>query len=155
MAEKDKKYVLNMVKENNIKFIRFWFTDILGMLKSFAITPKELELALDEGMGFDGSSIHGFARIDESDMIAMPDPSTFAILPWRRSDKGATARMFCDVLTPDGVPYTGDPRNALKSILKKAADFGYTYYVGPELEYFYFKDSSPDPVPPTPAATST
>jgi glutamine synthetase len=147
MAAKDKQVVMNMVKENNVKFIRFWFTDILGVLKSFAITPSELELALDEGMGFDGSSIHGFARIDESDMIAMPDPGTFAILPWRKSEKGNTARMFCDILTPDGVPYAGDPRNALKSVLKKAADFGYTYNVGPELEYFYFKDSGPCPEP--------
>jgi glutamine synthetase len=147
MAVKDKQFVMNMVKENNVKFIRFWFTDILGVLKSFAITPSELELALEEGMGFDGSSIHGFARIDESDMIAMPDPSTFAILPWRRSEKGNTARMFCDVNLPDGTPYIGDPRNALKSVLKKAADFGYTYYVGPELEYFYFKDNGPNPTP--------
>jgi len=144
---KDKQAVLKMVKENNVKFIRFWFTDILGFLKSFAITPNELELALEEGMGFDGSSIHGFARIDESDMIAMPDPSTFAILPWRKSEKGNTARMFCDVNTPDGKPYIGDPRNALKTVLKKAADFGYTYYVGPELEYFYFKDNGTDPIP--------
>jgi glutamine synthetase len=144
---KEKQAVLKMVKDNNVKFIRFWFTDILGMLKSFAITPAELELALDEGMGFDGSSIHGFARIDESDMVAMPDPSTFAILPWRKSESGSTARMFCDVLTPEGTPYVGDPRNVLKSVLKKAADFGYTYYVGPELEYFYFKDSGSRPEP--------
>jgi glutamine synthetase len=144
---KDKQAVIKKVKENNVKFIRFWFTDILGVLKSFAITPSELEVALEEGMGFDGSSIHGFARIDESDMIAMPDPSTFAILPWRKSEKGNTARMFCDVNLPDGTPYVGDPRNVLKSVLKKAADFGYTYYVGPELEYFYFKDNGPNPTP--------
>ncbi len=129
-----------MVKKHDVKFIRLWFTDILGFLKSFAITVDELNGALDEGMGFDGSSIEGFARIDESDMIAMPDPSTFQLLPWRPREHSSVARMFCDVLEPDGTPYKGDPRRVLKDMLKKAADKGYTYYVGPELEYFYFKD---------------
>ncbi|MCB2188098.1 MAG: glutamine synthetase family protein [Deltaproteobacteria bacterium] len=136
-----KENVLKLVKENNVKFIRLWFTDILGVLKSFAITPGELELALDEGMGFDGSSIQGFARIDESDMVAMPDPSTFQILPWRPSETGAVARMFTDVLNPDLTPYEGDPRYVLKRMLKKAADKGFTMFVGPELEFFYFKNS--------------
>ena len=97
MVEKNKQFVMNMVKENNVKFIRFWFTDILGVLKSFAITPKELELALEEGMGFDGSSIHGFARIDESDMLLRPDPDTFGILPWEN-----VGRLICDVALPGG-----------------------------------------------------
>lgn len=144
METKDKQYVLKMVKERNVRFIRLWFTDILGFLKSFAITPSELEGALNEGMGFDGSSIEGFARIDESDMMAMPDPNTFALLPWRPKET-PVARMFCDILEPDGTPYKGDPRWVLKRNLKKAADMGFTYYVGPELEYFYFKSSEGNP----------
>lgn len=144
METKDKQYVLKMVKERNVRFIRLWFTDILGFLKSFAITPDELEGALNEGMGFDGSSIAGFARIDESDMMAMPDPNTFALLPWRPKET-PVARMFCDILEPDGTPYKGDPRWVLKRNLKKAADMGFTYYVGPELEYFYFKSSEGNP----------
>ena len=136
-----KEYVLKTAKENDVKFIRLWFTDILGMLKSFAITVEELEGALEEGMGFDGSSIEGFARIDESDMVAKPDPDTFQILPWRPREHNAVARMFCDVLKPGGEPFDGDPRYVLKKNLKKAAELGYTYYVGPELEFFYFKDS--------------
>jgi glutamine synthetase len=136
-----KEYVLKTAKENDVKFIRLWFTDILGMLKSFAITVEELEGALEEGMGFDGSSIEGFARIDESDMVAKPDPDTFQILPWRPREHNAVARMFCDVLKPGGEPFDGDPRFILKKNLKKAAELGYTYYVGPELEFFYFKDS--------------
>ena len=132
--------VLNIVKDKEVSFIQFWFTDVLGMLKSFAVTPSELEEGVTEGMGFDGSSIEGFARIEESDMIAKPDPTTFQFLPWRPSDK-PVARMFCDILQPDGSPYEGDPRYVLKRVLKKAADKGYTFYVGPELEYFYFKSN--------------
>ncbi|MCB1194907.1 glutamine synthetase [bacterium] len=139
MSDNLKEKVLKQVKDNNIRFIRLWFTDVLGVLKSFAVTQSELEGALDEGMGFDGSSIEGFARIHESDMIAMPDPSTFQILPWRPAEDGV-ARMFCDVLNPDRTPYIGCPRGALRRILKKAADKGYEMYVGPELEYFYFAD---------------
>ncbi|HID95861.1 MAG TPA: glutamine synthetase [Candidatus Latescibacteria bacterium] len=137
---KDKEYVLNAVKENDVKFIRLWFTDVLGFLKSFAITAEELEIALDEGVGFDGSSIEGFARIEESDMIAMPDPTTFQILPWRPKEQ-AVARMFADILEPDGRPFEGDPRYVLKKILQRAREMGFTYYLGPELEYFYFKTS--------------
>jgi len=133
--------VLKMVKEHDVKFIRMWFTDILGFLKNFAITVEELEGALEEGMGFDGSSIEGFARIDESDMVALPDPSTFQILPWRPREHHAVARMFCDILRPGGEPFDGDPRYVLKRNLKRTADKGYTFYVGPELEYFYFRDS--------------
>ena len=135
-----KEYVLKTAKEHDVKFIRLWFTDILGFLKSFAITIEELEGALEEGMGFDGSSIEGFARIDESDMMAMPDPETFKLLPWRPREHHAVARMFCDVIRPEGDPFEGDPRYILKRNLKRAADLGYTFYVGPELEYFYFKD---------------
>lgn len=123
-----------------------WFTDILGFLKSFSITVAELEEALEEGMGFDGSSIEGFARIDESDMIAKPDPSTFTLLPWRAREEGAVARMFCDIHYPDGRPYEGDPRWVLKQQLERASKLGYTFYVGPELEYFYFKSSQGTPV---------
>jgi glutamine synthetase len=145
MTGKDKEYVLKKVKDEKVKFINLWFTDVLGVLKSFSVTPRELEGALAEGMGFDGSSIEGFARIEESDMIAKPDPGTFAFLPWRGSDDMKVARMFCDVLKTDGTPYEGDPRYALKRNLKKAADMGYSLYVGPELEYFYFKSSTGKP----------
>ncbi|MCL0029676.1 glutamine synthetase family protein [Dehalococcoidia bacterium] len=138
--EKSKEYVLRTAKEHDVKFIRLWFTDILGFLKSFAITVEELEAALEDGMGFDGSSIQGFARIDESDMVALPDPDTFQLLPWRPTEH-AVARMFCDILKPGGEPFEGDPRYVLKRNLKRAADMGYTFYVGPELEYFYFRDS--------------
>jgi glutamine synthetase len=137
---KDKKDVLELVKKHDVKFIRLWFADIHGQLKSFAVPKNELENAFDEGMGFDGSSIKGFARIDESDMIAMPDPGTFSILPWRPKEK-AVARMFCDIYEPDGSPYKGDPRYILKVNLEKAKKKGFTFYVGPELEYFYFKSN--------------
>ena len=134
-------YVVSACKENSIKFVRLWFTDIVGALKSFAITVEELEKALEEGMGFDGSSIEGFARIDESDMIAKPDPTTFQLVPWRPREPGV-ARMFCDIYRPDGRPFEGDPRYVLRRQLKRAADLGYTFYVSPELEYFYFKHST-------------
>ncbi len=136
-----KENILKLAKENDVKFIRLCFTDILGLLKSFAITVEELEGALEEGMGFDGSSIEGFARIDESDMVALPDPDTFQMLPWRPRENRAVARMYCDILMPGGQPFEGDPRYVLKQNLKRAADLGYTYYVGPELEFFYFRDS--------------
>jgi glutamine synthetase len=145
MANKSREeandYILKMAKEHDVKFIRLWFTDIQGILKSFAITVEELEGAMTEGMGFDGSSIQGFARIDESDMVALPDPDTFRLLPWRPREHHAVARMFCDVLRPEGDPFEGDPRFVLKRNLKRAADLGYTFYVGPELEFFYFQDS--------------
>ena len=145
MADKSREesgeYILKLVKEHDVKFIWLWFTDILGMLKSFAITVEELEGALEDGMGFDGSSIEGFARIDESDMVALPDPDTFQLVPWQPHEHRAVARMFCDILKPGGEPFGGDPRYVLKRNLRRAADMGYTYYVGPELEYFYFRDS--------------
>ena len=147
MAKMTNKDILKVVKEKNVKFIRLWFTDVLGFLKGFAISPSELEGALEEGMGFDGSSIEGFARIEESDMIARPDPGTFAILPWRSGEDYSVARMFCDIYEPSGKPFEGDPRFVLKRNLAKAKEAGFTYNVGPELEYFYFKDSkTPEPL---------
>ena len=138
--EQAREYVLSMVRENDVKFIRLWFTDILGALKGFAITSQELEEALEDGVGFDGASIQGFYREDESDMVAMPDPTTFRILPWRPR-QNAVARMMCDILTPKYEPFEGDPRYVLKRNLERAAALGYTYYVGPEMEFFYFKSS--------------
>jgi glutamine synthetase len=137
---KEAEYVLRTVEERGIQFIRLWFTDVLGFLKSFSITPSELEVAFAEGMGFDGSSIEGFARIQESDMVARPDPSTFQIIPWRSEQ--LVARMFCDIYNPDGTPFDGDPRFVLKRQLDRANELGFTFHVGPELEYFYFKDST-------------
>ena len=134
-----KKDVIRLCKENDVKFIRLWFADITGQMKGFAITKEELENALEEGMGFDGSSIKGFARIDESDMIAMPDPTTFMTLPYRPREK-AVAGMLCDILNPDGTPYQGDSRYILKKTLKRAEDKGYIFNIGPELEFFIFKD---------------
>jgi glutamine synthetase len=145
MVSKDrteaKEYVLKIAKDQDVKFVRMWFTDILGFLKSFAITSEGLEGALELGSGFDGSSIQGFVRIDESDMVALPDPATFQIIPWRPREHQAVARMFCDIYWPGGQPFEGDPRYVLKGNLKRAADMGYTFYVGPELEYFYFQNS--------------
>jgi glutamine synthetase len=132
--------ILTSVKNKNIKTIQLWFTDILGTLKCISITPKELKACLKHGKGFDGSSITGFAEAEESDIIAMPDLNTFQVLPWENGD-GSTARIFCDILNSDGTPYLGDPRYALKRALKKAKDMGYTFYIGPEIEYFYFKTS--------------
>jgi glutamine synthetase len=145
MGKKTKADILRLTKENDVKFIRLWFTDILGQVKSFAITDKEFENALDNGMGFDGSSITGYQDIEESDMIAMPDMDTFAVLPWRPGEK-AVARMICNVLNPDKTPYEGDPRYVLKKALKRASDMGFDhFYLGPELEFFYFKtDESTD-----------
>jgi glutamine synthetase len=129
-----------IVDEHDLRFIRFWFTDILGQLKSFSINSAELDDAFENGMGFDGSSITGFNAIEESDMIAMPDPSTFAILPWRPEAQGV-GRMFCDVLTPERTPYEGDPRHVLRRALERMQGLGFdTFNVGPELEYFLFKD---------------
>ena len=143
---KTSKDVLKIVKDKDVSFIQIWFTDVLGILKSFAITPSELEGAMMEGMGFDGSSIEGFARIEESDMVALPDPTTFQFIPWRPKDR-PVARMFCDILQPDGSPYEGDPRYVFKRVLARAAEQGYTFYLGPELEYFYFEnDETPQPI---------
>src|SRR5436190_9019360 len=139
MPSAEAEYVLRTVEERGIRFIRLWFTDVLGFLKSITITSQELAGAFADGVGFDGSSIEGFSRIQESDMVAVPDPATFQPIPWK-TEQGV-ARMFCDIQEPDGEAFDGDPRFVLKRQLAKAADLGYTFYVGPELEYFYFKDS--------------
>jgi len=136
---KTNKDVFKQVKEKKVRYIRLWFTDVLGFLKGFTITKDELPRALEDGMGFDGSSIEGFARIEESDMIARPDPTTFAILPWESKEQ-PVARMFCDIYKPDGKPFEADPRYVLKKNLLRASKLGYTYNVGPELEYFYFNN---------------
>lgn len=137
---RDKKDVMELIRKHGVKFVRLWFTDIQGMLKSFALPVEELGNAFSEGMGFDGSSIHGFARIDESDMVAHPDPTTFTLLPWRPKEQ-AVAKMFCDIHEPDGTPYKGDPRFVLKRNVQAAKKKGYTYNLGPELEFFYFKNN--------------
>jgi glutamine synthetase len=138
-------YVLRTVEERDVRFVRLWFTDVLGFLKSFAITPAELEDAFERGMGFDGSAIEGFARVQESDMVAIPDAATFQILP---STGGAflEARMMCDIATPDGAPFPGDPRLVLRRNLERAREMGFTFYVHPEIEFFLFKDATA-PVP--------
>ncbi|MDP8215024.1 MAG: glutamine synthetase family protein [Candidatus Euphemobacter frigidus] len=135
-----KKQILEKVRKNKIRHIQLWFTDILGRLKSMEISDSELEGALNDGIGFDGSSIEGFARIEESDVVAMPDPATFQILPWEPPE-GPVARLICDVQDPYGNPYPGDPRYVLKKLLKKVAGMGYVYNIGPEMEYFYFKNA--------------
>jgi len=145
VVKKDAEYVLRAVADHNVKFIGLWFTDILGFQKSCDIMAGELPKALSEGLGFDGSSIEGFARIEESDVILRPDPSTFVILPWRHEGDVAMARMMCDVCQPDGSAYPGDPRYALKRNLQKAQKLGFTFYVGPELEYFYFRKAQGQP----------
>ena len=146
MVDRDQaiEYALKEARDNDVKFIRLWFADILGNLKGFAITVEELESALTRGMGFDGSAIEGFARAEEKDLYALPDPNTFAVLPWRPREN-AVARMFCDIVNPDETPFEGDPRFVLRRNIERAARMGFTYYVGPEIEYFYFKsDSCPE-----------
>ena len=140
---KQEEFVLRALEERDVRFVRLWFTDVLGYLKSVAIAPAELEGAFAEGIGFDGSAIEGFARVYESDMLAKPDPSTFQILPWR-GDGPSTGRMFCDIVMPDGSPSYADPRYVLKRTLSKAAENGFTFYTHPEIEFYLFKDS---PVP--------
>jgi glutamine synthetase len=141
-----RSFVLRTLEERDIRFIRLWFTDVLGFLKSFAIPAQELSEALDEGVGFDGSAIDGFARAQESDMVAHPDPSTFQTLPWRPEHPGV-ARMFCDIRTPDGESFAGDPRAVLRRTLRRAADLGFSFYVGPEIEFFLFPNSTtPEPL---------
>jgi glutamine synthetase len=140
MLKRNKEDILKLVKDKDVKFIRLWFTDVLGQVKSFAITDSELKGALERGMGFDGSSITGYQDIEESDMIALPDPDTFTMVPWRPKEK-AVARMICNIFNPDKTPYEGDPRYVLKRALERAKKMGFDhYYVGPELEYFYFKN---------------
>ena len=139
--DKQQEFALRTVEERDVRFIRLWFTDVLGTLKSVAIAPAELEAAFEEGLGFDGSAIEGMTRVSEDDMIVKPDPSTFQILPWRGGPQG-TARMFCDVLTPDGEPSLGDPRHVLKRALAKAKEKGFTFYVHPEIEFYLFESQN-------------
>lgn len=146
--DKQTEFVLRTIEERDIRFVRLWFTDVLGTLKSVAVAPAELEGAFAEGLGFDGSAIEGFARVYESDMLAKPDPSTFAILPWRSESPGV-ARMFCDILMPDGSPSYADPRYVLKRTLSRAADMGFTFYTHPEVE-FYLLRNQPNEGPPEP-----
>jgi glutamine synthetase len=141
-SEDSRKHVLSRVDKDKVEFVLLWFTDLEGHLKSFAITPSELEDALDDGMGFDGSSITGFNAIEESDMIAIPDPETYQQMPWKEGER-KVARMICDVVTPDGNPYEGDPRYVLRRALERMTSMGFdTFNVGPELEYFIFKDDT-------------
>lgn len=146
--DRQQEFVLRTVEERDIRFIRLWFTDVLGVLKSVAVAPAELESAFTEGIGFDGSSIQGYTRVVESDMIAKPDPTTFQILPWRGETHG-TARMFCDILTPDGEHSLADTRNVLKRTLARASDMGFTFYTHPEVEFYLFESLRTDgpPVP--------
>jgi len=148
-VDKQTDFVLRTMEERDIRFVRLWFTDVLGMLKSVAIAPAELEGAFAEGIGFDGSAIEGFARVSESDMLAKPDPETFSILPWRGEENGV-ARMFCNITQPDGSPAFADPRNVLMRALGKAAEKGFTFYTHPEVEFFLFKNAPERGVAPVP-----
>jgi glutamine synthetase len=139
--ERQSEYVLRTVEERGVRFVRLWFTDVLGKLKSFSITPAELETALEEGMTFDGSAIEGYTRVQESDMLARPDANTFELLPWR-GNENAVGRMFCDITHFDGTPFAGDPRHVLKRNLAKARERGFTFFVSPEMEYFYFRSET-------------
>ncbi len=146
MNQQNIDYVLRSVEQRDIRFVRLWFVDILGRLKNFAISPEDLEVAFEEGIGFDGSAIEGFATPEEADMLAFPDASTFQILPWRPSHNGV-ARVFCDVCTPDRKPFAGDPRDALRRMFRNAEKAGYLLNVGAELEYYYFPDEhTPEPL---------
>lgn len=146
MNQQNIDYVLRSVEQRDIRFVRLWFVDILGRLKNFAISPEDLDVAFEEGIGFDGSAIEGFATPEEADMLAFPDASTFQILPWRPSHNGV-ARVFCDVCTPDRKPFAGDPRDALRRMFRKAEKAGYLLNVGAELEYYYFPDEhTPEPL---------
>lgn len=146
MNQQNIDYVLRSVEQRDIRFVRLWFVDILGRLKNFAISPEDLEVAFEEGIGFDGSAIEGFATPEEADMLAFPDASTFQILPWRPSHNGV-ARVFCDVCTPDRQPFVGDPRDALRRMFRKAEKAGYLLNVGAEVEYYYFPDEhTPEPL---------
>jgi glutamine synthetase len=139
-SEDSRRDVRSRIETEGIEFVLLWFTDIEGHLKSFAVTPSEVADALDDGMGFDGSSITGFNAIEESDMVAIPDPETFQLMPWKEGET-KVARMICDIVTPDGKPYEGDPRYVLRRALERMTSLGFdTFNVGPELEYFLFKD---------------
>jgi glutamine synthetase len=145
--DRDRDYVLEQAKEERVKFVELWFTDILGFLKSVTVTLDELPEVLEFGQGFDGATIEGFARAGESDMVARPDAATWQVLPWTRTGPASTARMFCDIVEPDGRPHDADPRNVLRRAIAEAQGLGFTYYVGPELEFFLFKSAeAPEPI---------
>lgn len=151
--DKQRDFVLRTIEERGVKFVRLWFTDVAGTLKSVAIAPAEVEGAFAEGLGFDGSAIEGLARTYEADMLAQPDPSTFQILPWR-GEIDPTARMFCDILTPDGQPAAADPRNVLRRALAKASELGFSFYIHPEIEFYLLKSSQIGPEGPVPVDTA-
>lgn len=145
-ANPEQDFVLKTIKSRDVHFVRFWFTDVVGRMKSFAVIPSELDGAFVDGMGFDGSCIEGFCRTEESDMLAFPDASTFQVLPWR-PESNAVGRMFCDIRRPDGTPFEGDPRYVLSRMVARAQDMGYVFNVGPEVEFYYFKDdTAPEPL---------
>jgi glutamine synthetase len=147
--ERQQDYVLRTVEERGVRYIQLWFTDVLGTPKAVSIGSAELETALEEGMTFDGSAIDGFSRVQESDVLAKPDPKTFQILPWKREEGASVARVFCDILNLDGTPFEGDPRNVLRRALERGRERGFSFYAAPELEYFYFADGDPthEPAP--------
>jgi glutamine synthetase len=156
MLDQQRDYVLRTVEERGVRLIRLWFTDVLGNLKSFAISPAELENALEDGMTFDGSAIDGFSRVQEADVLAVPDPNTFEVLPWG-DPKSVEARVFCDIHNLDGSPFEGDPRQVLRRNLRAAHEQGFTFYVAPDIEFFYFARRRRATRPPrsTKAASST
>ncbi|HLX77338.1 MAG TPA: glutamine synthetase beta-grasp domain-containing protein, partial [Acidimicrobiales bacterium] len=145
--ENQRDYVLKTIEERGVRFIQLWFTDVLGTPKTFSIPPVEFENALDEGMTFDGSSIDGFSRVQESDVIAKPDPTTFQILPFKSGQNSPVARVICDISNLDGTPFEGDPRHVLRRALERAHAQGFSFFAAPELEYFYFANSEPPPQP--------
>ena len=148
--DRQQEFVLRTLEERDIRFVRLWFTDVLGTLKSVSVAPAELEAAFDEGIGFDGSAIEGFARVHESDMVAMPDPTTFQVFPFEGGGSGESARMFCDILQPDGSPSWADPRHVLRRALSRAAQKGFTFYTHPEIEFFLLETLPADGSPPVP-----
>jgi glutamine synthetase len=149
-VDRQQEFVLRTLEERDIRFVRLWFTDVLGTLKSVSVAPAELEAAFDEGIGFDGSAIEGFARVHESDMIAMPDPTTFQVFPFEGGGSGESARMFCDILLPDGSPSWADPRHVLRRMLSRAAEKGFTFYTHPEIEFFLLESLPADGTAPVP-----
>ena len=148
--DRQQEFVLRTLEERDIRFVRLWFTDVLGTLKSVSVAPAELEAAFAEGIGFDGSAIEGFARVHESDMVAMPDPTTFQVFPFEGGTSGESARMFCDILMPDGTPSWADPRHVLRRALSRAAERGFTFYTHPEIEFFLLRDLPGDGSEPVP-----
>jgi glutamine synthetase len=152
-VDRQQEFVLRTLEERDIRFVRLWFTDVLGTLKSVSVAPAELESAFEEGMGIDGSAIEGFARVYESDMVAMPDPTTFQVFPFEGGASGESARMFCDILLPDGSAAWADPRHVLRRALARAAEKGFTFYTHPEVEFFLIQEGPLDGTLPVPVDT--